>query len=306
MPTRLPPLPRRAAPLALAAAALVFAAAGRAQPQSVHPFGRTITVVPDSAAARVVKVVYQGTYDRVRIERAEAGAPALRHPVTPLSAEQLRGALAALRRVDGSERELFNADELAVIVPPLVQALGEVTPQQEVSFAVTGRHGALGPLVERSVTTGRLFRDDGGLQLIVGLGQKPFESEYLGSGVLIAFEPGRRAAPVSPALKIGAQGTSGQRRADWVALALAPAGGAAAAAPPAGAPAVPAAAPAAAAPTPPTTPGPAAAQPAPRTRDAAFLAEQEERLKTLKRLRDQNLITEEEYQQKRREILQLL
>jgi hypothetical protein len=51
---------------------------------------------------------------------------------------------------------------------------------------------------------------------------------------------------------------------------------------------------------------PAAAQAQPGTRTPAFLAEQEERLKTLKRLRDQNLITEDEYQQKRREILQLL
>jgi hypothetical protein len=200
------------------------------------------------------------------------------------------------------------------------------------------------------VTTGRLFRDADGLQLIVGLAHRRFEGEYLGSGVLISFEPGSRAAPVDRNLRIGAQGTDAQRRADWVALALGPAGTSAAAAPavapamaapaparvatpaaapaaaPAraaaaapGAPAAPAAAapaapstpttpaaPAAAAPAPSAPPTPAAAPAVPRTRDAAFLAEQEERLKTLKRLRDQNLITEEEYQQKRREILQLL
>jgi hypothetical protein len=59
-----------------------------------------------------------------------------------------------------------------------------------------------------------------------------------------------------------------------------------------------AAAPAAAPGTPPVV------APAPsRARDAAFFEEQEYRLRTLKRLRDSGLITEEEYVQKRREVL---
>jgi hypothetical protein len=305
MPIHLLTSSRRVAHLALFAVMLVLAQSGWTQAHLVHPFGRTIIAPPDSAAVRTVRVVFQATYDRVRIERSEPGAPLHQHPVVSLGAEQLRAALGALRRVDGAERELFNAQELTTIVPPLLQALGELTPQQEVSFAVTGRHGAAGPLVERSVTTGRMFRDADGLHLIVGLAQTQFESKYLGSGLLIAFEPGARAAPVDRTLRIGAQGTGGQRRADWVLLAIGPADASAAAAPvPAAAPATPAAP--AAAPAAPVAPGTAAPAPAPRPRDAAFLAEQEERLKVLKRLREQNLITEEEYQQKRREILQLL
>lgn len=53
-------------------------------------------------------------------------------------------------------------------------------------------------------------------------------------------------------------------------------------------------------------PAPAASASAPRTRDAAFFEEQELRLRALKRLRDGGLITEDEYQQKRREILEKL
>jgi hypothetical protein len=41
----------------------------------------------------------------------------------------------------------------------------------------------------------------------------------------------------------------------------------------------------------------------PRPRDAAFFEEQEYRLRALKRLRDIGLISEEEYLQKRREVL---
>ncbi len=113
------------------------------------------------------------------------------------------------------------------------------------------------------------------------------------------------------------------------ATGAAPAVSAAAAAPPAVAP--PVAAPSVAAPAvrpAPPAPAPAAATPpsttvapaaaavpvparpdgaAPRPpRDAAFYEEQEQRLRTLKRLRDRGLITEQEYEAKRREVLDLL
>lgn len=56
-----------------------------------------------------------------------------------------------------------------------------------------------------------------------------------------------------------------------------------------------------------SAPAPAAAPAAPpRVRDAAYLEEQERRLLALRRLREANLITEEEYQRKRREIIDAL
>lgn len=71
---------------------------------------------------------------------------------------------------------------------------------------------------------------------------------------------------------------------------------------PAPVPAPPAPAPVASPP-----PAPAAAAPAPApARPAAVPADLEERLATLKRLRERNLITEDEYQQKRRELLDRL
>jgi Short C-terminal domain len=53
----------------------------------------------------------------------------------------------------------------------------------------------------------------------------------------------------------------------------------------------------------PAAPAAAAAPAATRPRDAAFFEEQEYRLRTLKRLRDSGLISEDEYVQKRREVL---
>jgi hypothetical protein len=56
---------------------------------------------------------------------------------------------------------------------------------------------------------------------------------------------------------------------------------------------------------PPAAAAPLATAPAApaKPRDAAFFEEQEQRLRTLKRLRDANLISEDEYQTKRREVL---
>ncbi len=275
---------------AVLAAALVMAPPAALAQTGVA--GHTRVSPKDSAAGRVVRTLHQGEFSFVRVERAEPGAAASQHPVS-VTPEVLRAALASVRHVKADGEPLFNDDELAEIVPALVRGLGALRPDEDLSFAVAGRHGGLGFMTPRSVTTGRLFATAEGLQLIVGLARLPFESQYLATGYVPAFEPGRRAAGVDKNVAIRpASGTA--RRADWVSLVLAPA---AAAAPTAGV--VPAAAaPAAAAVVPPATPA--------RPRDPAFFEEQENRLRALKRLRDANLITEDEYQMKRREILATL
>jgi len=279
--------------------------------------GRTPIVQPDSAVGQVVRTVYRGEFSYVRIERAEAQAAPGLHPVV-VAPELLRASLATLRFGPEADEPLFNDDELTEIVPPLVTALGALQPTQDVSFAVAGRHGGWKGLASRVVTTGRMFRSPSGLQLIVGLGQRSFESQYLATGYLIPFEPGRRAEVVDRAAVVsGAPRSAGAGRPDWVTLLLAavpaPAAAATAATPTPVAPVATAApATAAAAPVPAPAVAPAAAAAAApvaapsRPRDAAFFEEQEARLRTLKRLRDSGLISEEEYQQKRKQVLDLL
>ena len=158
------------------------------------------------------------------------------------------------------------------------------------------------------MTTGRLFRNADGLQVIFGLVRKPFESEFNATGVLIAFEPGRRAAPVDASQRLAdADPINVMRRGDWASLVVATA---AANAAPAAAPAVEVAAPAAkgaaaagaiTAPAPGVAPAAAAPRPAPDA-DALYKSISE-RLKALQRLRDAGLITPQEYDEKRRQIL---
>ncbi|MBK1712037.1 SHOCT domain-containing protein [Rubrivivax gelatinosus] len=283
-------------------AAVLACAASIAFAQS--PTGRAERFLPDSSAGRVVSTVYADAHDFVRIERAEPGAAPSLHPAV-VSSEQLRAALSPLRNA-AKDDELFSEDELKTLVPALVKALAQAEPGQDVAFAVTGRHGGFGPLVPRTVTTGRVFRSADGLQLIAGMVWAQFEGQFRATGVRIAFEPGHRAAPVDAGVRIAAP--NGRNvRSDWVSVLVAP--------PAVAAPAVPAAVPAApgkagapAAPAATAAPvAPAAVAPAPqRPRDAGFFEEQEQRLRTLKRLHDSGLITDEEYRQKRYEVLQQL
>ena len=143
----------------------------------------------------------------------------------------------------------------------------------------------------------------GQLQVIVNDARYEFYNEYRGNGRPPQFNFGSRGKAGSVTLR---SSTGSLPRADWVALPLTATAAAAApiqAAPAAAAPAVVPPRPAAAAAAQPPAPS---ATPALRPRDPGFADEVEQRLTTLKRLRDRGLISEEEFQQKRREILQAL
>jgi hypothetical protein len=295
--------PTIVASIGLACAALAMPSA--AQNVGTGGGGRAVRIVRDSAAPRTVAMVYEGLFSFVRIERAEPGAAPSLHPVS-VSVPALQKALGSVKF--GNE-PLFNDEELAEIAPPLVTALGRVTPDQDISFAVSGKHSALGPLAPRSVTTGRLFRNADGLQFIVGLARKPFESEFNATGTLIAFEPGRRAKPVDASLRLAdADPTNVMRRGDWASLVVATAAASVvpATAPATEAAALPARSPAAAGATTapaPSSAAPAAAVPRPAPDADALYRNVSERLKALQRLRDAGLITPQEYDEKRRQIL---
>ncbi len=177
--------------------------------------GRSANVSADEAAPRTVAVVYAGSFSYVRIERAEPGAAANLHPAS-FTAASLRELLAAVTLGSG---RLFNDDELTELVPPLVTALARAAVDQDVSFAIAGKHYGLGLLAPRSVTTGRVFMTAEGLQLIIGLAQRPFESQYVATGHLIPFDPGRRHAPVDRSVTVTVAADAGSAyRADWLVL----------------------------------------------------------------------------------------
>jgi hypothetical protein len=229
---------------------------------------------------------------------AEPGAPANAHPAA-LGAEALQSALApVLAQVEGKDVALFGKSELKDLGKALSEAFALAQPDEDLILLSTNRHG--GGFMERAEgLTARLFVRDGILNLIVHDARLDFMDRYLADDLQPKFVYGSRA--VASTTRLQAPGATALR-GDWLALPL-PAPVVAAAPAPVAAvaamPTVPTVTPVAAvAPTP--VPAPTVAH------DAAFYEAQAQRLKALKRLRDENLISEAEYTEKREAILKTL
>ena len=234
-----------------------------------------------------------GEFTMVRLVAREAGSSPNQQPVQ-LQPEVLRQQLALVQSVGRSgPQPLFAADELASLVEPLVQAFGRAGPNDDVLLLSASRRDG-GVLVAPTAVTARLFVQGGELQLIVHDARFDFYDTYRGTQVVPRFTYGSRTAAGEAVIQ--SAGAS-NRRPDWLSIPLQMA------AAPAATPAPMSAAPAA---LPPPPPAPPQAAPAPKPLDAAGAADIERRLETLKRLHDKGLITNDEYQQKRKEILQLL
>ena len=235
-----------------------------------------------------------GEFTTVQLVAAEAGATPNQHPAR-LTSDVLRWQLGGVRTtINGQSVNLFAADEINDFAEPLAQAFGMAGPGDDVVLISSSRRGA-SFLTDVTAVTARLFVQDGSLQFIVRDARLQFVKDYINSRNAPKFSYGSRAA-ASTATLTNSAATS--RRADWLALGLALPGAA-----PVAVPAATQATPAAAAPAPKTTamPSPAAAAvPEPLQTEA------EHRLATLKRLRDRGLISEEEFQEKRKEVLKQL
>ena len=234
-------------------------------------------------------------FTTIELAPREPGATANQQPIQ-LQPDVLRQQLALVQTsVRGSPHALFATDELAELIEPLVQALGRAGPGDDVLLVSSSRRDA-GILLGPTAITARLFVQGDSLQFIVHDTRLDFYDTYRGTNRPPRFGPGSRASASDAAIQsVGAP----NQRADWLSIPLrmaapviapAPVPAAQTAAPPAAAPAVPS----------------ALAPPARKSLDDPAEHDIERRLETLKRLRDKGLISEDEYQQKRKEILQLL
>lgn len=223
-------------------------------------------------------------FSYVQRSPAEKGAPPNGHPlrVTAATIEQaLADARVATRKDD---EPLFGAKEAADLSKVLFEAFYLAGPGEDIELVSTAKRQ--GGFLDSSLTvTARLFLLDGKLNLLVHDARLDFMDAYNIDSRMPKFEYGSRTKPSSVVLK----SLEGEvRRPDWLVLPLA------ATAPVAAAPAPPKLAPVAA-PLPAPAPVPALAP--------AAAPGLEERLLKLKRLREQNLITEEDYAKRKQELL---
>jgi hypothetical protein len=260
----------------LCGAWLVCAVLGPVAPALAQP--GAAPMVTESAPAKPGKRSWSiREFTSIRLVRREPGSAPNQHPAA-ISPALLNQQLGMIQFVAGSAAQrLFWPDELGELAVPLSQAIASAGPDDDLVLLSTSRRGE-GFLSQPTAITARLFVQDGTLQVLINDTRLDFVNHYRGSNIEPEFVFGSRAK-AGPALVQSAAARS--VRPDWLSLPLS----------------VPAAAS-----TPPAAPAAAATAPAvPASAD-----EIERRLTTLKRLRERNLITEEEYQSKRRQILQQL
>ena len=204
---------------------------------------------------------------------------------TLLSVDALRQVLASARvasTAGAAVQPLFGADELAELVGPLAEAFARAGPGDDVLLLSASRRER-GLVAAPTAITARLFVQGDALQVIVHDARLDFYDAYRATSAAPRFVFGSRSRPAAVELQMA---DATQVRSDWLSIPLTNL-----------ASGVPTSGPGAAKAAPPASP---------RAPDAAGAEDAERRLKNLKRLRELNLITEEEHQKKRLEILQLL
>lgn len=228
-----------------------------------------------------------GDWDYVALQAREEGAEPSSHPVQ-LSAEALAPALAGIRVASGKDIvPLFEPEEVSRLSRAIAGGLAKASAAQDFVFVSTARHQVLGAFGQKLTSSGRVFYRAGELNLILGvqlsdalLGLRP------GTRPTRAILPGERARAADRVAIVEAGSGGRLLRRDWLAIplqagvarpsqALAPAAEAA----------------------PATALDPSVQK---------HFDEQQTRLLLLKRLRDQGVISDAEYEAKRAETLRQL
>lgn len=237
--------------------------------------------------------LWQSRDQFVALERQEPGTSlANAHPadVAPETLTALLGGIEVRLEPGGKPEALFTPATLELLATHLQEALRKATARDDVVFAVIGLHNSLfGFAKSPKVTTGRLFRQDGRLNLIVGQAQQDVNERE--DRRLAPFVPGSRKEAAEGDWRLlprPGQSVFTLARRDWLVFTEAPQP-------------VPKTVPERPqqAATPPPPPMPATQPPAPPagTRTPA------ERLQMLLELKQKGLISEEEYRNKRQQIL---
>lgn len=220
-------------------------------------------------------VFHWGDWDTIQAITRDGGR-ANEHP-TRISAEQIADALGSVQATSGKGQTvpLFSSDEIARLAPAIALGLAEIGPDQDLAFLVTGYNKQIGAFGQKLSQSGRVFFADGQLQLIIGtalsdalLGVQP------GGRPKQKIVPGSRGIPSSKVSLLGSA-QAHLLRHDWIAFGPVEQAASAAA--------------------------PSATSADISTDVAAPAPTKEDRLQVLKRMRDQGLISEAEYEAKRKE-----
>jgi len=261
--------------------------------------------------AGAVETVWQKGNDFVRLEKADGGTSPSSLP--KLSADAVRAVLASVQvSGEGETGPLLESDQLSLIAGPIAKALAQAAPGQDVAFAVHVQSGILDYLGPPRATAGRIFIDGDSVGLILGMVHDTFLTSTFAADPA-RIRTGSRLTPQETEHRIvpgGAVSLAVAGRSDWAKISSvawtgtygmpmvqvpAPAQAAPVAA------ATPMAAPAPAPAAVPTAPAATAAAPAPQDPNQI-----EQRFAALKRLLDNHMISQDEYDHAKADLLKAM
>jgi hypothetical protein len=193
----------------------------------------------ESVEQKIDKEIWHMRDMYVRLEAQDAPkggqVPPNQHPVT-VSPDQLYNAFSQIT-IKTNEKAgyvpLFTEFELGTLSQQVATGLAQATPTQDVTFAVIGWHkggGGMFGISTEMVTTGRVFYQNGQVNLILGDAHRPIEtgdnaaSNYATAGDrrLDPFVPGMRSFTqphkwkLAAAPSSGVYGAPGGTRSDWL------------------------------------------------------------------------------------------
>lgn len=237
----------------------------------------------------VRKVWPLGEFSFVRLQPAKddvADAAFNRHPAK-VSEALVEKLLSSVRMPKGKEstEPLFSNAEAWTLAPAISEALAAASPGEDVLVQSSARR-AVNSIEAPTVATARIFITADGLQLLVQATRFDYYDRWRGAAKVPDFPVASRKSTGSTLLQ---SPLAKSQAASWLVFPLSSELKTATLAP---------------APTKAVAVAPVAAAMPVKPRDAAFFNEQAQRLDGLKSLREKNLITEAEYQQKRSEVLQ--
>ncbi len=247
--------------------------------------GNTTAMANSDEPAR--KVWPLGEFSFVRLQPTKtdvADAAPNRHPakVSEALVEKLLSSVRMPKGKDGTE-PLFSSAEAWTLAPAISEALAAASAGEDVLVQSSARRAA-NSIEAPTVATARIFVTAEGLQLLVQATRFDYYDRWRGAAKVPDFPVASRKSTGSTVLQ---SPLAKSRAASWLVFPLSADLKTATLAPPPTKAVIQA-----------TTPIPV------KPRDAAFFNEQAQRLDGLKSLREKNLITEAEYQQKRSEVLQ--
>lgn len=258
------------------------------------------------SASAGAETVWSKDNDFVRIEKADGGGSSA-GSVAKLSPDAVRAVMNAVQVNTGSEtRPLLNEDQLDLVAGPISRALSQAAPGQDVTFAVHEHASMFDYLGPPRTTAGRIFLDGDAVGVIIGT----VHGTYLAGGLTVdpsKIRTGSRLVAQDTSDRIvpnGAVSLAVAGRNDWARVSPAAWSGTFGTpmAQPA-APAAPAMAPAAALPAAQAAPASPSLLSQPAPQDPGQI---EQRFAALKRLLDAHMISQEDYDRSKADLLKAM